>query len=87
MIRFFGGKKRTFLSSGTGKLSHRFHHDLLEINVHCNCESTKNRCNSEPTGDLSCSTVADKDKFPILTNHLNALVEEICSSVRTFVRL
>lgn len=81
------GEKRTFLSYGTGKLSHLFHHDLLEINVSCNFGSTKNRCNRAPTGNLSCSTLADKDEFSILMNHLNALREEICSSVSTFVRL
>lgn len=30
---------------------------------------------------------ADKDEFSIHMNHPNALVEEICSSVGTFVRL
>lgn len=30
---------------------------------------------------------ADKDEFSIHMNHLNALVEEICSSVGTFARL
>lgn len=84
---FFGGKKVFFLSHSTGKLLHLFQHDLLEINVSCNFGSTKNRCNSAPTGNLSCSTWADKDEFSILMNHLNALVEEICSSVSTFVRL
>lgn len=80
-------KKGAFLSSSTGKLSRLFHHDLLEINVSCNFGGTKNRCNGEPTGNLSCSTLADKEEFSILMNHRNALVEEICSSVRTFVRL
>lgn len=69
------------------KLPHLFHHDLLEINVSCNFGSTKNRYNSVPTGNLSCSALSDKDEFPILMNHLNVLVEEICSSVSTFVRL
>lgn len=80
-------KKKTFLSSSTGKLSRLFHHDLLEINVSCDFGSTKNRCNSGPTGNPSCSTLADKDEFSILMNHLNALVEEICGGVSIFVRL
>lgn len=84
---FWGEKSIFFLSHSTGKLLHLFQHDLLEINVSCNFGSTKNRCNSAPTGNPSCSTWADKDEFSILMNHLNALVEEICSSVSTFVRL
>lgn len=29
---------------------------------------------------------ADKDEFSILTNHLNALVQEICSGAHTFYK-
>lgn len=86
-MKQFLKKKRSFLSHSTGKLPRLFHHDLLEINASCNFASTKNRCNSAPTGNPSCSTLADKDEFSFLMNHLNALVEEICSSISTFVRL
>lgn len=66
---------KMFLSCSTGKLSHLFHHDILEINASSNAESMKTGCNSVSAGNLSSQ--ADEDELPILMNHFNALPQNV----------
>lgn len=68
----------------TGKLSHLFHHDILEINASCKAESMKTGHNSASTGNLSRE--ADEGGLPILMNHLNALPQKVRGGTWTLVR-
>lgn len=83
----FKRQRRTFLSYSTGELSPPVHHDLLEISVSCNFGILR-------TGVIVCPPVIRPDQprltrmnFLFFMNHLNALAQEICSSVSPFVRL
>jgi hypothetical protein len=70
---------KMFLSRSTGKLSHLFHHEILEINASYNAKSMKTGRNGMSTGNLSSQS--DENELPTLMNHLNALPQKVCSSV------
>lgn len=75
---------KMFLSCSTGKLSHLFHHDILEINTSCKAKSMQTGHNSASTGNMSSE--AEEGGLPNLMNHLNALPQKVRSGMQTFVR-